>query len=551
MNKALKKWLSIPFLLLYALWASLFYQLLFTAWTLQYSYWGVLAVVVASLVFYFVFPKTDRKFVFRFTLFSLLSFFALGSISGQSLKWRIIDWIVFTVLALILGKILTGQKVVRLFLVILVLTGFEIWVPQDSVSALSHFSVDYIGHLASQDAQVPSLPLTTIPSQTRPGEQTILTLQAHKPFKEEAQTLIDDMAQNGNPQFQNALVEIQHSYDLITVQPGRLRYHTSFATPQQLSKVSYDQLGSSDFPFSTSHFLNIAGNSRMYFTLSAAPGELLSMLLSPGEMASDLANLSVKTAQVEAGNWQQLTGRSPIDQMQGFTLQNGWLTGQYDRHAVRVKTQGVAILGVYPLLPKAQLASPCVVVEGNNLIQVVSLPPSQPRLIATLNGSYTHPLTSDIVFADVLGNGTDQLLINTVPAQIVQLTAAGKWSVLWYSSRGTFRFESVYPQPHGDLIIANSPSLVSASPIRYLGGYVYEHHQLVNRFRVYHGNLVNVQTAYVAAGSQPQLLMSVYDHQEIMLLGAEKVPLFDLLIGGYVLALVVAVIRRAGRRSAG
>ena len=100
-------------------------------------------------------------------------------------------------------------------------------------------------------------------------------------------------------------------------------------------------------------------------------------------------------------------------------------------------------------------------------------------------------------------------------------------------------------------MIANSPSIVSSSPIRYLGGYVYKNHQLIQQFRVYHGNLVNLQTVYVSAGSQPQLLMSVYDHQEIMLLGKERIPLYDLVISGYVLGIIIALLRRKGRRSAG
>lgn len=551
MNKALKRWLTIPLLLFLSLWAVLFYQLIFVGWTLQYSYLGVLGVIVASLLYYFVFPKKDRNFVFRFTLFSLMTSYAISGIMGYTTKWIVIDWIVFTILALILGRILIGNKILTLFLVILVITGLEIWIPLDSWSALSHFSVDYIGHLASQDQQVPSLPLAAIPDPGRPGQQMILTLKAHQPIKEEAQTLVDNLALSGSNQIEDALVEIQHSYDLVSIQPKGKGYQTSFATPQQLASIPYSILGSSDFPFSTSHFLNINGDSRMYFTLSASPGEMLSMLLSPGQTASDLANLTIQTAKDEAANWQQLTGRSSAEHQQGLTLNNGMLTGTYNHQAVHIQTDGVAILGIYRLLPTSKLASPTAVLEGNNLLQVVTLPPDKPKIIATLYGSYTHPLTNDIVFADVLGNGTDQLLINTVPAQIVQLTASDQWNVLWYSGRDSFRFESVIPQANGDLIIANSPSLVSTSPIRYLGGYLYKNHQLLQQFRVYHGNLVNLSTVHVSAGTKPQLLMSVYEHEEVMLWGPSRIPIYDLVIGGYVLMLVIALIRRLGRRHAG
>lgn len=550
MNNTMQRWLTVPFLILYSLWAVFFYQLAFTAWTLEYSYIGVVLVIVASLVFYFVFPKSDRKFIFRFTMFALMISFAIDGFISEPLIWRIIDWIVFAVLAVVIGRLLVGQKMSRLFLVVIFMTLFELWIPLGDLSALSRFNVDYIGHLASQDPQVPALPVATIPDLSRPGYQTILALKAYSPDKTEAQTLIDQLGATGSQQVQDALIQVQHSYDIVAIQPGRLLYHVAPATSKQMAALPVSALGAQDFPFSVSHFLNIDGATRAYFSLAVSPGDLLSMVLTPGQLPNELAGLSEQTANAETANWDQITGRSPVTSAQGFTIHNGLLTGAYDHQEVKVQTSGVTILGVYQLLPKSVESSPSVVLEGNNLIQVVSLPPAKPKIIATLRGSYSHPLTSDMVIADVVGNGTDQLLINSVPAQIVQLLPSGEWQTLWISGRDSFRFETVYPTAGGNMIVANSPSLISFSPIRYLGGYIYRDHQLIEKFRVYHGNLVNVQAAHVTSALSTNLLMSVFDHQEILLYGQSRIPWYGITMGVYVLALVIGIWRRYGRRSA-
>ena len=143
-----------------------------------------------GLVFYYVFSKKDRKFIFRFTLFALMISYAIDGLISEPLLWRIIDWVVFTVLVLVVGRLFVGQKMSRLYWVIFFMTLLEIWIPLGDLSVLSHFDIAYIGHLASQDSQVSALPVTTIPDSPHSGEQTILTLQAHKPEKKEAQTLI-------------------------------------------------------------------------------------------------------------------------------------------------------------------------------------------------------------------------------------------------------------------------------------------------------------------------------------------------------------------------
>lgn len=552
MTDGLRKLRYTPLLILYALWVTLFYQLVFVAWTVEYSYYGVAAVIAASLLFVYAFPKKDRRIAIRFTLFSLMASYALASFVNATLFWHVVDYIVFVVLALALGGWLVGLRKTQLLLVIAALAVVEFWLPLKDMSVLSAFQVRYIGHMASPDPQLSSIPAVPVPDPKNPGHMEILTMRGHHPIKGEAQMLIDLLA---NPKYaqgaREAIQELQYSYDILGVRPGRLRFVTHYASAAALRKVPFSSLGLIDFPFTTVHFLSLQNQTRMYVSLSATPGQLLTDLLSPGTLADSMGNLSLKTAQTTQANWDQVSGRQ-AEVTDGLTISDGYLNGKYNGRRVHVKTTGVAILGIYPMLPQSVSSAPQAVVEGNNLIQVVSLPPNRPRVLATLKGSYTHPLTTDIVFADLTGNHYDAMLINTVPAQIVQLSPHGRtWHTLWISGRSSFRFESVFHRSGGDLIIANSPSLVSYSPIRYLGGYIYKNHQLERVFRVYHGNLVNLHALRFQPHGQQNLLTSVYANQEIMVLSPTKIPWLPLSAGIYGLVILFGISRRLiGRKTA-
>lgn len=543
----LRRLLATPVWVLYSLWAMLFYQLVFTAWTLQYSFFGVLGVLAASLLFLFSYGKRDRKTMVRFTLFSLAISLGIPSFASEPLVWVVVDYIVFVLFALILGVWLVRMPVVRLVLVIAVITLAELWVPLSDMSVLSHFGVEYTGHLGSQDSQIPSIPVAAAPDPARPGLDEVVTLQAHRPVKGEAQELVNLLGQPGAPAgLQDAIVQLQHSYDVVGVTPGRFGFRVASPAMSVLRGLPYHAIGLVDFPFTTSHFLDVFGKTRMYLSLSANPGELLQMALSPGHLADGIAGLSLQTAADEKANWDQLTGRGQTT-VDGLTLSRGYLSGTYAGVPVRVKTSGVALFGVYRMLSSAQFSSPQAVLEGNNLIQVIALPPARPRVLATLKGSFSSPLTTDVVFADVAGTGVDDLLVNTVPAQILRLTPDLSWRTLWVSGRRSFRFETVFPQKGGDLLIANSPGFDSDAPTRYLGGYLFEGGQLVPQFRVYHNDLVSLHTVHVTSATTPELLTSVYAHQEIMLLKPSEVPWLAIVEGGYVLVILIGWIRRFRR----
>ncbi len=547
MTKA-KRWMMTPLLVLFAVWAVLFYQLVFRGLALDYSFYGAAIIIIASIVFMFAFPKSDRTLLIRFTLFCLAVAEGVASFAGSSPIWRVIDSVVLIILALVIGRLLMKVRVMNLLIVSLALIIMQLWIPLSDMSVLSAFSAEYIGHLESQDPQIPSVPVATIASVHRPGLQTIITLVGHKPVKGEAQDLIDLLS---NPADQAsvkpAIEELQHSYDVIAITPGKLRYHEQPAQLSQLKQLPNSTFGLIDFPFTTAHFININGDTRMYVKLSQTPGQLLSLLLNPASLADSIGALGLQTASSVESNWAQITGHK-TDSVDGLSISGGRLVGSYHGSPVNVGTTGVAILGVHQLLPASASSSPQAIVEGNNVIQVITLPPQRPRVIATLRGSYLYPLTTDIVFGDLTGQHFDEMLVNTVPAQVLQLTPDGSWKQLWVSGRPSFRFETIFPQSGGDLIIANSPSYVNPSPTRYLGGYKYADHALQPVFRVYHGDLVDLHTVYVNSPSSPELLSSLYSHQEIMLLAPSRIPWVPLVEAIYGFIVVIGLIRRVQRR---
>lgn len=544
-NGRAKNALATSLWILYALWAILFYQLVFTAWTVQYSLYGVIAVVVAALLFLYAFPRGDRKTLARFSAFSLAVSLGIPSFASQVMAWRIVDYVVFVVFALFLGRWLIKMRLSRLLLVILFITALEVWIPLDDMSLLSMFQVEYTGHLGSQDPQIPSIPVATVANPQKPNLQEIITLRAHRPISGEAQTLINMMAGPVDANaVQDAIVKLQHSYDIVGVTPGRLFFHVSYPSLNSLRQLPFSQLGMVDFPFTTSHFVNLFGRTRMYLSLSQNPGDLLATVMNPGRMADSIANLSVQTATAEQANWDAVTGRTAA-QRGPLQLVGGYLTGTYAGRSIHLKNSGDVLLGVYRLLPRDLMASPQAVIEGNNSLQVVSLPPDRPRVLATLHGTYLNPLTTDIVFADVTGSGQDQLLLNTVPAQIVALTPQLTWQTLWVSGRSSFRFETAFAQPGGDLLIANSPGYLNNAPTRYLGGYEYRGGQLVPVFRAYHGDLVSLHTVHVTSTTVPEILTSVYANQEIMLLKPTEIPWEALVEVIYVALLVFGLVRRS------
>ncbi|MCY0875336.1 MAG: hypothetical protein OWT28_03525 [Firmicutes bacterium] len=536
---------TTPMWILYALWAMLFYQLVFTAWTIEYSVFGVIGVVVASLLFIYAFPRADRRTLIRFTIFSLAVSLGIPTFASQPMGWRIVDYIVFVAFALFLGRWLIKMRLSRLLLVVLFITAAEVWVPLDDMSMLSKFQIEYTGHLGSQDPQIPSIPVATVANPTNASLQEIITLQAHRPIEGEAQKLIDLMAGPVNyTAVQSAIDKLQHTYDVVGVTPGRLFFHVTYPGRSLLRQLPFSDLEMVDFPFTTANILTLFDRTRMYLSLSENPGDLLSTVMNPGRMADSIASLSVQTARAEKANWDAVTGR-PTVAPGPLKLANGYLTGTYDGETVRVKNAGDVLLGIYRLLPTSMMKSPQAVIEGNNRLQVVSLPPDRPRVVATLHGTYLNPLTTDIVFADITGSGTDQLLLNTVPAQIVGLTPQLTWQTMWVSARSSFRFETAFSQPGGDLLIANSPGYDNNTPTRYLGGYKYSNGQLLSVFRSYHGDLVSLHTVHVTSAKTPELLTSVYSNQEIMLLKPTVIPWQSLVEGLYVLMLMIGLARRS------
>lgn len=545
-------WVATIVLMLYAVWTVLFHQLVLTAWTLQYSYLGVLGILVAAALLFVSFPREDRKPVFYFTAYSMLAGIGLGNVLTQPAPWNAVDLVVFLILALALGRYVVRIHFVQVIAVVAALVALELWVPFADMGVLSAFTLRYDGALAQPSPLHDSLPdaLTRSANHANP-RQTILTLADLPISADEKAPLLRAMMPftPGQPASYRTQLLAQSLTIAALKQTGN-SYTLQPATAVQLRAVPFTALALAEFPFHTARIISANNQASLHIAepLTDSPTTLLSMLLNPDTLPLTTARLAVESARATAYSW-GLHVADSTPAIAGLSIQNGLLHGTFHGQPVQIQTQGVSLLGVEPFAASAGRGSLQAIVEGNNLLQVITLPPDRVRILATLKGSYIHPLTSDIVFGDVLGNHTDALLINTVPAQIVALTPHNQWQTLWSSGQASFRFETATPQASGaDLLIANAPALYSTDPTRYLGGYVYDNHQLKRVFRVYRANLINIQSIGTTNSGAPFLMATVFDQPALMVLDPSDIPWLTLIDIGFAIVILTGLVRRARRR---
>lgn len=547
MRKILQQpWMMIVILMVYAVFLLLFHQLVLTAWTLQYSYLGILGIVVAIGLVYYTFPKSDRRPLFLCSAYILMAGTGIASVLNQVGVWRWVDYVCFFLLAFALGLFWVRLRWPYIVAVIGILTGFQLWIPFDNISVLSAFTLSLDERLADPSPLWSHFPAVTVPSGQR-SAQSVLTL-AQRPPRDKAIPVYLDAIMQKLPGASRAQAQrfLSQSLEFVSIRHQGAGWTVMPASAGQLDSKSFVDIGLVDFPFRTAHVIAGQGHLRLFVAPTAPATGLLSMLFSPETLPQSVARLANQsTAQMQL-DWESLTHGEEL-YVHGLTMTNGTLRGVFHGQTVDFRTAGLDLLGVYSLVPKSVSPSPQAIVEGNNTIQVIALPPDRVHVIATLYGTYSHPLTSDILFADLAGDHVDSLLINTVPAQIVSLSSYKRWRHLWVSGQASFRFESIVPRAQGsDLLIANAPATFSTTPTRYLGGYVYDHHQLQRVFRIYRDNLVNIETAPLVSVHSWDLMATVNDQPSVLVLVPSRIPWLAMVDGFYGLLVLIGLIRRVG-----
>ncbi|MCY0875478.1 MAG: hypothetical protein OWT28_04310 [Firmicutes bacterium] len=550
-NPVLSPWALTPILMIYAVWAVLFHQLVLTAWTLQYSYLGVIGILVAAAIVFVSFPRLERKPLLYFTAYAMLVGIGLSNVLTQVSPWNWIDLVVFLVLALPLGRYVVRLHILQVLLVVASVIALELWVPFADMSVLSAFSLRYEASLAPPsplNSNVPDALTATTAENTNPTITTLAALPVQSAAKKTLLQAISAFTPGQSTAARADLLDESLAIAALTRVPSG-GYHLQAATEAQLQAVPFTSLTLSDFPFHTAHIISTPDKQlRVVEPITDSPTTLLSMLLNPDTLPLTAARLTVESARTTANSWSAHVAKA-TPQIDGLSVENGVLHGTFHGQAVHIQTRGVTLLGVASFAPSLGRAAEAMV-EGNNVLQVVTLPPDRVRILSTLVGSYIHPLTSDIQFGDVLGNHTDALLINTVPAQIVVLTPQNKWKTLWSSGQASFRFEATTHQTSNrDLLIANAPALYSTNPTRYLGGYVYSNHQLERVFRVYRANLINVHAVSHAMSGWPTIMATVFDQPAIMVLEPSSIPWLTLVDLGFAILIITGLVRRIRRRT--
>lgn len=526
-------WLPYLLLVLYTWFLISLYQLVVIPLALDLSWLGLLMIAAGALLGFFAIPRRWRR---TFTLLSLLILFlcyGVNSIYGDSLGWWIVE---FPVLFLLFGWLASrlGKIRWRKTLTVLLATAlFLAIIPLGSLPFYGRFAiVDNSGGL-NRHPLFPLYPLVQhngslytlgeLPN-TSPGAK-----QEEKQQQEEEQALqaINEGDFPANSRLARFLP--QNWFGLRTVDPQTVadrikkqveqadvlrfsadnQYRAEGALPAQVRSLPFSSLGLAGFPYYISNWGVEQGTVKQQFTPVDAPQKVLTNFFDPLSLTLTMDQRARQSLAQSRSNWEK-----------SFSLPHR-----------RAPLRDAVLLGQGQFLPGYSVQ---LVVEGNNEIRLVNAQNPAGPALAVYKGDWQEPLSSDVLIADVDGDGRDELLLNTTPAKIIKLQPDRTWTTLWQSGRDTFRFEFATSGQDGKtLLITNDPSAWSGQDTRYLSAYTYQNGDLQRIWRIFKENLVFPQPL-----SADTWAVQMYDQQQFFLLKPLPTSAAPLLGGLYLLLLL-------------
>lgn len=518
-------------LILYAAFLVVFYQLVVIPLALDLSSIGFLIIGAGAAISYFAIPKIWRRTFTLLSLLVLLLCYGVNSVYADTWPWRIIE---FPVMFVVLGWLASSYGNIRwrhTFTLLVTIALLQGAVPLGSMPFYDKFEVPFKS--AQLDAR-PIFPLYPLVSQGN----TLYTLgdlpkagdKKDENSDESNQELDKQLKEsNENPSLSGFLNKWfgKSKLDPETI-ASRIKkqlehvdvlrfskesgYKTEPVRPEEMKSLPFSSLGLAGFPYNVSNWSPVNGNVKQDFSPVDNPKKVLTGFFDP---------LSVTVAMDDRANRSLLESR----------------TNWNDAFGVHTSPAipGTTVIGKGRFLPGggAQL-----LLEGANQLKVVDEKQPNGPALATLQGTWEEPLTSDLFAADIDGDGIDEVLINTgptSPSRIVKLKGDGTWETLWKSGRKSFRFEFV-TQDEGTkkpLIIANDPSFLRNQDARYISAYTYENGQLIRMWRMYKENLV-----FPRPLSSGTWVVQLYGQHQFFLLKPFSLPLVPVLTGIYSLLIL-------------
>lgn len=166
-----------------------------------------------------------------------------------------------------------------------------------------------------------------------------------------------------------------------------------------------------------------------------------------------------------------------------------------------------------------------VMIEGNGEIR--SFQKLTPEQIPDL------PM-AEVIIANVDGKPGEEVLLSfptdsKTTAKILSPRPDGKWEILWNAKDTIFRFEGLWQRNGQEEMIALDKSRISAHPRRFMTGYRYQDHALVQDWRSFL-SFINIRGADLDGDGKDELIAQVYQKHQIYVLKPHSIPVTAILI---------------------
>ncbi len=556
MNKPAEFTLNTLKYILFAVYLFILYELLIVPAILDWSVYGILVSVGISGLLVYALPSAHRRNLTVLGLTFLLMVRALDNISFLEWYLRIPGVLVIFIILGFTGRVLGRVAPTRFLTVFLVALAINLTVPLDEVPLWSEFTVKWRSPvLYRQGGTVDYFPLLSV-DLNDDGKAEIITQGNFDSVVRERENIIageedGKLLWNENNQYM-VFGWNGRSFDRLA--------KTAYSRELLVSALQQDYI---NFPYYTADWKESGDALQQDLHPLTDRDVIVSKTMRFGDAPFYNLVLSLESTRMRQESWHRLisgiadTSPEKTVPVSSISITEPWqlsaeitgseLRGNYAGKEFSVATEATAILGAGRLLNGA---SAQLVVLGTRLRIFDVSPSGEVKLINEITRDQITDISSaEALLADVDGDGTDELMLNTEQARILELDDGGNWRVLWASTDDSFRFEgfaSLGPdrKPH---IIALSKSNVRNNRTRYMTGYEYTNQGLQQKWRVFSG-MINLTPADVDGDRENELAAYLYKKHVIMVLEKHRLPVVPVLYGLTMLLVLTGVgIRLKGR----
>ncbi|RXT14640.1 hypothetical protein [Ammoniphilus sp. CFH 90114] len=224
---------------------------------------------------------------------------------------------------------------------------------------------------------------------------------------------------------------------------------------------------------------------------------------------------------------------------QGVTLKNGYLSGTYADSFFQTPSPATRIIDAIKLG------------DGHEGLLVLG---SDVHLLQMVDGkmTVTHELTRDMhkglaqsqyKMVDLNNDGKEEIMLKHPYSTLLSPEADGTWKILWNTEERSFRFEDYLKTGNQHELVGLSKSAVRAKDTRYLTGFRFTEEGLAQIWKVFL-TMNNAIYADINGDGHQELITSIQGTHKIFVWGRHSIPVNSLLIG----MTVALILYLAGRR---